>query len=66
MNSSNDPRLLETLVVSAHALAMSRKVKDNNNDERTDEREWLKAAREQDDEISASEVEFFEELRKQG
>jgi len=59
-----DPRLLVEFELTGPAVERDRSVKDNNNAGKTIEQEWIEAGRRLDAEISASEVEFFEEMRR--
>jgi hypothetical protein len=59
-----DPNLLRPFVLSGPAVERDRRVKDKNDSFRPDEEVWFEKALAQDAEISASEVEFFANLRR--
>ena len=63
MPSSTDPRLLAPRAFPAAACKLEQAIRDNNNSEKTKEELWIDAAREQNAEISSSQVDFFAELR---
>ena len=54
MPSTNDPRLLTSLDYSAFGLRIEDRVRDNNNDARTEIGIFVKALHDQNEEISAS------------
>jgi hypothetical protein len=63
MPSSTDPRLLAPREFPATAYRAEEAIRDNNNSEKTKEQLWLDAAREQNTDVSDSEVDFFKQLR---
>jgi hypothetical protein len=65
MPSSTDPRLLAPRAFPAAAYRQEETIRDQNNSEKTKEQLWLDAAREQNTEVSSSQVDFFAELRTQ-
>lgn len=63
MPSSTDPRLLAPRSFPLSAYKAEQEIRDNNNGEKTKEEVWLDAAREQNADVSSSEVDFFQQLR---
>lgn len=62
MPASTDPRLLEPLVLTGTAVDRDALIREKNNAPAPDEAAWLATAHAQNDEISAAEVSFFEQL----
>jgi hypothetical protein len=64
MPSSNDPKLLEPLVLSGPAVERDERVRDKNNAPCADEGEWIQNLKIQNDSISKAEAGFFAELHR--
>jgi len=61
--ATKDPNLFKPLILNGPAVERDRQVKDQNDAVRPSEQEWLRQAAAQEEEMSASEVEFFATLR---
>jgi hypothetical protein len=62
-HAKNSTSLLEPLVLSGSAVERDRGVKDMNHSPKPDEAVWIRNLQEQDSQVSAAEVGFFETLR---
>lgn len=61
--ATNDPTLFQPLELGGPAVERDRAVKDQNDAVKADENAWLERAFAQNDQASASEVNFFATLR---